>query len=137
MSAQYVQPLKTSDDYIHDERQKTVYLGGVGTETPGDAAKLITQGKKVVKLFYENAQWNVALGDGSAPTVIDTDYIPLFRVRYVKCYTGQGLFRLLYDSPESQLVDDYFSLGVMHKMWITKVYLTDANITQGQISLIG
>ena len=133
---QFVQPL-ADDPFIHDPTQKTNFLGGTGQETPGDAAKLITQGKKMVKLFYDAGRWNVALNDGTAPQAITTNYTPLFRVRAVKLYTANGYFRLIYDMPQSQLCDDYFVVGLNHSLWITRVYLTDANITQGEISLIG
>jgi len=139
MSANYVQRL-SKDPYIHNVKQEEIYLGGVGQETPGDAMKLVTQGKKMYTLYYANGVWNLSRNDGTPAAVVTGNYDPDFRVRYFSCHCSVQVatyFYMIFDTPQSVAVNSYWALGVMHKMWVTRIYLSDDALTHGEISLIG
>ena len=132
------------DPYIHNVAQEEMYSHGVGQETPGHSTQLVTQGKKVYTLTYTIAGvWQLDKNDGSAATVLAGDYEPDFRVRYLKVW-GQNKqdfdyenMCVVYDTPQSEGVTDYWRVGIMHKIWITKLHLTDRSTTTCIITLIG
>jgi len=143
MNVRYVQR-ELKDPYIHDVRQEEMYSHGVGQETPGIAMQLVTQGKKVYTLTYNIAGvWQLDKNDGSAVVILTGDYIPDFRVRYLKVWAQNEQsadyenVSVVYDTPQSEGITDYWRVGVMHKIWITKIHLTNRSTTQGIITLIG
>lgn len=143
MNVRYVQR-ELKDPYIHDVKQEEMYSHGVGQETPGIAMQLVTQGKKVVTLTYDSQaqDWILDKNDGTTPTHINGDYDPDFRVRYMKVWGNDGSndyqnMSMVYDTPQSENIVDYWAVGVMHKIWITRLHLADRSTTAGIISLIG
>lgn len=130
------------DPYLHGAGQEEIYGGGVGQETPGDAQKLVTQGKKVYTLTYANGVWTLDKNNGTDAILVADYYNPDFRVRFLKVWATDvqagdlANAQMEYDTPQSEHVIDYWQVSVMHKIWITRVYL-GANTTQGIISLVG
>jgi len=130
------------DPYIHDVKQEEMYSHGVGQETPPIAAQLVTQGKKVYTLTSVTGQWWLDKNDGTDPVVVSGNYDPDFRVRYLKVWgNSQSVdyanMSLRYDTPQSEGIVDYWAVGVMHKIWITRIDLDSRSTTAGVISLIG
>jgi hypothetical protein len=140
-----VQPLR-DDLYIHNKGLQQTFLGSHGQETPGEAQKLITQGKRVYNLRHDGT-WHLDRNIiGEAEIVIGAAYYdPDFRVRAFKIYHGlTTLFgRIVYDCPESGHVIDDYATGVLQQIWITRLYLGDPAFGNGtpddefRISLIG
>ena len=141
-----VQPLR-QDSYIHNRSQQETFLGSSGQETPGEAQKLLTQGKRVYNLRYDGTDGTWYLDKniiGQPENVITSAYYdPDFRVRAFKIYSGQSLFfgRIVYDCPESGHIIDDYTTGILHQIWITRLYLDDSEldgqVNEFRISLIG
>jgi hypothetical protein len=131
------------DPYIHLVTQEEMYIQGVGQETAVVATQLVTQGKKIYTLTHTNGSWILDKCDGSTPAAVSGDYTPPFRVRYLKCWgqTEQSAdltnFCMVYDIPQSEGVVDYWAVGIMHKIWITRLHLGNSSFSEGIVTLIG
>lgn len=141
MNVQY-QAREHKDPYIHLVEQEEMYSHGVGQETPGIAQQLVTQGKKIHTLTYTNSAWWLDKNDGTPARIVSANYDPDFRVRYLKMWGNSqsedyANMSLRYDTPQSEGVVDYWAVGVMHKIWITRIDLDSRDTTTGIISLIG
>jgi len=144
-NTQNVQPL-VDDVYFHHKQQQQVFLGSHGQETPGEAQKLITQGK-IVYNFRHDGSWHLDRNiEGVPEQNIESGYYdPDFRVRAFKIYNGQtNLFgQIVYDTPASHHAIDSYATGVLQQVWITRLYLGDPSFGNGtpqeefRVSLIG
>lgn len=147
-----VQPL-VDDAYFHPANGKTqqVFPGSHGQETPGEAQKLLTQGKRVFTLRCDGT-WHLDRNIEGEPehNITIGYYDPQFRVRSFKLmhYRERDdtpiLFgRIVYDTPSSHHVIDSFATGVLQPLWITRLYLGDPFFDDGtpgnefSVSLIG
>lgn len=147
-----VQPL-VDDAYFHPANGKAqqVFPGSTGQETPGEAQKLLTQGKRVFTLRHDGA-WHLDRNiEGEPEHLITGAYFdPQFRVRAFKLYHSRVieatpiLFgQIVYDTPSSHHVVDNFATGVLQQIWITRLYLGDPSFdgggpnTEFRVSLIG
>ena len=127
--------------FIRRNRQYDNYIGATGTETPGDAQKLISQFERVHNLWH-NGTWWLDMNETDANAVVITGgyYDPDFRVRAFKvnqCVVNSAenppevdksvLFtQIMYDTPHSLKVIDVYACGALIQGHITRLWLGDS-----------
>lgn len=135
---------------FHSDNQQNLPVGRpIMAESGSHAERAVMQASKVIAEIINDGAWKLRSQDsGPEYTAISGSvYVPLGRVRgmivgvYDTTATPNSVYAVHYDLPlPTPSTDhghfDWFAVGVMHPIWITRIRLT-AKTTATKITLLG